>query len=282
MNNLKISVITVAYNSEVYLEKTIQSVTSQTYDNFEYIIVDGGSNDSTVDIIKKYNNKVDTWISESDNGIYNAMNKGIDLSSGEWIYFLNSGDTFTDINILSKISLFINSCKEDFSLIYGRLYLTNSKDVVVNIAGKSWIDTKKELKYKNSIPHQSVFVKRQNIIDVGKFDDSYRISGDYDLMLKMSAKYNVVFLDNLIVANMKIGGISSNPKNSLELLMEHRRAQKSNGYKYPDINWINAVARVYARKVVWHFVGESKGRVILDRANKLVGRVSYWSNDQSK
>ncbi|MEA1893278.1 MAG: glycosyltransferase [Campylobacterota bacterium] len=98
-----ISIVTVVFNGEKHLEQTIQSVVNQTYKNIEYIIIDGGSTDGTVDIIKKYEDKISYWVSEKDSGIYDAMNKGIDVANGEWINFMNAGDIFFDNNVLESV-----------------------------------------------------------------------------------------------------------------------------------------------------------------------------------
>ena len=118
MNLPTISIITVAYNASNTIETTILSVVNQTYPNIEYIIIDGGSTDGTIDIIKKYESKITKWISEPDKGIYDAMNKGINLARGEWINFMNCGDSFYENNTLQVISdTIINS--KDINVIYG-------------------------------------------------------------------------------------------------------------------------------------------------------------------
>lgn len=99
---MKLSVITVVYNGEAFLEDTIKSIINQTYENIEYIVIDGASTDGTLNIIKKYEDKIDYWVSESDLGIYDAMNKGIDVASGEFINFLNAGDRFVDEHVWKK------------------------------------------------------------------------------------------------------------------------------------------------------------------------------------
>ena len=119
-----ISVVTVVYNGEATLEQTILSVVSQTYENVEYIIVDGGSKDGTIDIIKKYECKIDYWQSEPDRGIYDAMNKGIGLAIGEWIYIIGADDFFVDENVINELSdLFIGS----YDVISGTVWAVNSK-----------------------------------------------------------------------------------------------------------------------------------------------------------
>jgi len=115
--NLKISIITVVYNSVSTLEQTILSVINQTYENIEYIIIDGGSTDGTLNIIKKYQDIINYWISEPDKGIYDAMNKGIERASGEWIQFLNSGDVFVSTEVLE--SVFKNDISDNIGILYG-------------------------------------------------------------------------------------------------------------------------------------------------------------------
>ena len=120
-----ISVITAVFNDKEHLEQTIKSVITQTYDNVEYIIIDGGSADGTLDIIRKYEHLIDYWISEPDEGIYDAMNKGIDLAAGEWINFMNAGDEFVDKNVIQDNLLLLNSNGTEF--IYSDTIFTNAK-----------------------------------------------------------------------------------------------------------------------------------------------------------
>ena len=116
-----ISVVTICYNAKNDLEKTILSVLSQTYQDIEYIIIDGGSTDGTVDIIHKYSERLFYWISEPDKGIYDAMNKGMDRATGSWINFMNAGDTFCDNEVIKNI--FGYNDLSDYSVFYGDCYV---------------------------------------------------------------------------------------------------------------------------------------------------------------
>ena len=115
----KISIVTVVYNGEETIEETILSVKNLSYSNVEYIIIDGGSTDETLNIIKKYEDKIDYWISEKDNGIYDAMNKGIKKATSEFVIFMNGGDTFFDENVLANIE---KDLTNDFDIYYGDNY----------------------------------------------------------------------------------------------------------------------------------------------------------------
>jgi glycosyltransferase involved in cell wall biosynthesis len=177
MNTPLISIITVVRNGVSTLEQTILSVINQTYKNIEYIIIDGGSTDGTVDIIKKYENHLACWVSEPDKGIYDAMNKGIDKATGEWINFMNSGDWFYSKSVLTDI--FNNKETVHSDVIYGSYYS--------NIYGKSKITHIKHSKINNikkKMPfcHQTAFTK-SNIITY--FDTRLKISADYDFFYKL-------------------------------------------------------------------------------------------------
>ena len=165
-----ITVVTVVRNGEKTLEETILSVINQTYANIEYIIIDGASTDSTLDIIKKYEDRIDYWMSEPDDGIYYAMNKGIDLATGEWINFMNSGDSFYSNTVLQNI--FENEYI-DADIIYG--------DTLCILSLGFFMKKAKPLDSILSIfpfGHQASFVKTKTMKEI-KFDESYKSSGDY-------------------------------------------------------------------------------------------------------
>jgi glycosyltransferase involved in cell wall biosynthesis len=165
-----VTVVTVVRNGEKTLEETILSVINQTYTNVEYIIVDGASNDCTLDIIRKYEDKIDYWISEPDKGIYNAMNKGIDLATGEWINFINAGDGYYSNTVLQNI---FETEEIDADIIYGdtlHVYVFDSfvlKAMPLN-----------SIFNKFPFGHPSSFV-RTKMIKMIKYDETYKCSGDY-------------------------------------------------------------------------------------------------------
>lgn len=170
-----ITIITVVYNCKEGLEKTIKSIIDQTYPYIEYIVIDGNSNEGTIDIIKKYQNKITYWISEPDEGIYDAMNKGIRLSTGDWINFMNAGDRFYDPNTLS--SLFIPVPKPSSEIIYGDTeFIYTFGKYIRKPASLTY------LKESMIFCHQSSFV-RTYLLKKREFNTKYKICADYDFFL---------------------------------------------------------------------------------------------------
>ena len=171
----KISVVTVTYNAEEFIEKSIKSVLTQTYENVEYIIVDGESSDGTLKIIDKYKDKIDILISEKDSGIYDAMNKGIIAATGEWVHFLNAGDTFSENNTLQTLSLHI----DDVDILYGDLYLVH-----INNTKRYLPSFGTEMIFENPpCWHQAMLINlayHKNTL----YDMRYLLASDYDFMLK--------------------------------------------------------------------------------------------------
>lgn len=199
---MKLSVITVVYNNVDYIEKTILNVLEikEKYKDVEYIIVDGGSTDGTLEIINRYNDKISFWISESDKGIYDAMNKGAFLAKGEWVNFMNAGDLFAnDIFILLNDVLVDNN----YDVIYG--------DVLIKKNGILSLDKAREihqLNYSLNFCHQSSFVRRELLIKY-PFSLNYKISSDYNLFLNLFIRgYNFYYF-NSPISIFEYGGISS-------------------------------------------------------------------------
>lgn len=195
-----VSVITVVLNGFKYLEQTIQSVLNQSYDNVEYIIIDGGSTDGTVDIIRKYEEAIDYWVIEPDEGLYDAMNKGIVLSTGKFLYFLGADDFL--FNVLDKIS---SNLTEDSKICYGNVLRGNN----------TIYDGKFNLYkiFKRNICHQAIFYPRNIFILKGNFNTRYNTVADYDLNLRCWADKKIVFEHcPLLIANYGDGGRSSQLK----------------------------------------------------------------------
>ena len=176
-----ITVVTVVYNDVKHIEDTILSVVNQTYPDIEYIIIDGGSTDGTVDIIRLYVDKIVNWISEPDQGVFDAMNKALKKATGDYIIFMNAGDSFADIDIVEKV---VDYMKENDAsdVYYGDVYRGNKRVDCI------WKDipfylSKKKIRGMN-ICHQSIFVKLL-IAKKYYFDTSYKFAADYNMMMQI-------------------------------------------------------------------------------------------------
>jgi len=201
----KFTIITVCYNIVSTIKRTCESIINQTFQDFEWIVVDGGSTDGTVDILKEYTARINILISEPDKGIYNAMNKGIKLATGEYINFMNGGDEFYEKRTLEKV--YNKGLKAD--IIYGDEQRINGDKTYIH---KNWEQlTKDILYYRHGISHQSTFT-RTIILQKYNFDENYIISADFDFFVKMFNKRYKFSKIPIIVNNFYIGGISSQNK----------------------------------------------------------------------
>ena len=232
---MKISIITICFNSQDSIKKTIESIKCQTYSDFEYIIIDGGSSDNTIDIIKQYN-FVDKFISESDKGIYEAFNKGINIASGEIIGFLNSDDTYYDENSLKNI---VDSFNKNTDCVFGDLIFTNKKNEVKRFwKGSEFVNGAFQ---KGWMPAHPTFYCRKLLYDkYGKFEESFKIAGDFELMLRFleKNKLNSKYISKTLV-NMKMGGKSSfGLINTCKILKEEFLAFKKNKISVNKIFYI--------------------------------------------
>lgn len=167
---MKVSVVTICYNAKTVIERTIQSVLNQTYSDIEYILIDGGSTDGTVEIIKKYSNRISFWVSEPDHGIYDAMNKGVMHATGEWIHFLNAGDVYHDHDVLEN---FVPKISTTTDIAYGdTLYVFSMTTKVRKALPLSNMDQLMPFGHPATLIRTSYH--QQHL-----FDTSYRSSGDY-------------------------------------------------------------------------------------------------------
>lgn len=202
-----LTIITASFNSEKTIAKTIESILKQTINCFEYIIIDGGSKDNTVSIIKSYEKKFINkqipfkWISEKDSGIYNALNKGIKLSKGKWISFLGSDDIYLN-NALELYEKHLLNISKKIDFIHSNVEVENGKQFAKNWSWKSF-------KRKMTIAHVGGFHNVKYFNENGLFNEKYKIAGDYELLLRAKENLKVSWLNNTTVI-MGDNGISNN------------------------------------------------------------------------
>ena len=203
----KISVITINYNNKNGLEKTLESVISQDYTEYEYIVIDGGSNDGSKEAIEFYAHKITYWVSETDQGIYNAMNKGIAASKGEYLIFINSGDEFYNPQSLTIFSKYIDNT----DIIYSNLEFVNQEKKTIQE-----YPAKVNLAFfmQSSLPHPATLIRKSAFELVGVYDENLKIVSDWKWFLLAIVKYQLSYkYINEIISTFYLDGISSQSAN---------------------------------------------------------------------
>lgn len=211
---VKFSIITVVKNNVFEIAKTINSLHSQQFKNFEHIIIDANSHDGTSQIIKKKINSKIKYYREPDAGIYDAINKGINFSRGQYVGILHAGDFFSSANILSEINRRIKK----YDIFFGNIIFFDKKINILRYWKKSLINLNLYNAYK--IPHTTMFIKRKAFQEVGSYNLNYRISSDTDFILRVCQKKYKVFYLNKVVVYMKSGGVSSSYKSFIQKARE--------------------------------------------------------------
>lgn len=222
MNNYSrsplVTIITVSYNSVDSIERTIKSVITQSYKNIEYIIIDGASSDGTVDIIRKYGSHIAYWVSENDNGIYFAMNKGIRQSHGEYIGIINSDDWYEPDALQNVVNCFNEN--RDIDVVDGIVRVFNG-NLPQFLKGNYFENLAFEMP-----PHPTCFIKREIYLKLGLYDETYKSAADYDFLLRCKLKGAKFLCLPHILANFQLGGMSS----SLTSVTETVRIEKKYGF----------------------------------------------------
>ena len=222
----KISIITVNYNNLAGLQKTMQSVASQTWQEFEYIIIDGGSTDGSLKYIESNAHLVHYWVSEPDRGVYHAMNKGIAKATGEYLLFLNSGDHFFSKEVLRKNEQAI--CNYDL-IYFNQLVVGEAKKFV-----KQYPATLSFAYFlKDNLPHQATFVKKEIFSKVGLFKEDFKIVADWKFFIDSICKYHASYryVDKTLIT-FYLGGISSNPESHKIIHEEKQQVLKADYQPY--------------------------------------------------
>lgn len=245
---MKISVITISFNSASTIRDTIESVLSQDYPDVEYIVVDGKSKDETVEILKSYGDKI-KWISEPDKGIYDAMSKGVKLATGDVVGIINSDDYYPDNQTLSRVAkAFENSAIE---AVYGDLQYVDFSDSSKVVRNWKSGEYNKENFLKGWMPpHPTFFLKKSVYDKYGYYDATFKSAGDYELMLRMLYRHNIKagYIPH-VQMKMRVGGVSNvSLKNRIRANKEDRRAWKINDLKP---RWYTLYAKPLSKIFQW-------------------------------
>jgi glycosyltransferase involved in cell wall biosynthesis len=272
-----ISVVIALLNGGATLRRALDSVVQQEYAERELIVMDGGSTDGSVDILRGYASSIAYWESQSDRGLYHAFNKALGRVRGEWIYFLGADDYLWDERVLSAMAPRLASAYPPHRVVYGRANFMSERGEILEVLGKPWEEFRRMFVQGFMIPHQAVFHHRSLFEVHGRFNETFRTSGDYEMLLRELKSGPALFVPEVVVAGYQFGGGSSAPRNTLVVLKERRRAWKLNGVKRVGLSWYVAEARALLRAALWAVLGERLAKRVLDMGRAVLGKPPLWT-----
>jgi glycosyltransferase involved in cell wall biosynthesis len=282
INNLpKITVIIAIYNGAKTLQRCLDSITAQTYDRTEIIIIDGASNDGSIEIIKANQQQIDYWESEKDRGIYHAFNKGILNATGDWIIFLGCDDYFWETTCLTKVAAELSQIDKLTKIAYGRVNLVSLENKILQTKSEPWSKCRQAyLHYDGGdIDHQGVFQHHSLFQESGLYDESFKICGDYELLLRELKLNEPYFLENIIISARQIGGTSLQPNNGLKTFRECQKARSKHGLN--NLRFLPQRLYIYwlqlTRKILLGTIGTKYLNIITDFYRKLTFRPAIWT-----
>lgn len=272
-----ISVIVASKNAAKTIQRCVDSFAAQDYPHRELIVMDGASQDGTREILEKNFDKISYWRSELDGGIYPAWNKALDQAKGEWICFLGADDFLWSPQTLGVVAPFLASSFPKYRVVYGRVAVVSSSSEVLQTVGDDWEKSSRLIQHELTIPHQGVFQHRSLFEDHGRFDESFRITGDYDFLLRELKDHPAYFIPGVTVAGMQIGGISSLLSNTLLNISELRRARRNNGLGSVSYPLLKREVRARVRKGLEKVLGRSITHWIADTYRVITGKRRIWT-----
>ncbi len=233
-NSPRFTIIVVVMNRDCVIQRCIDSVACQDYDNKELIIIDGASTDRTVEIIQENSSRIDCWLSERDRGIYHAMNKGVARSTGDWIMFLGADDFLMAPDVLRRVAERICVGRCETRLVYGRVAVVSDEGSALG----EWGDYNHQIW---GLPHQGTFHHRSFFETHGSFDESFKIAGDYELLLRELKSAKASYMPDMVIAGFSNGGVSTDLDTAPRYWLEYARAQKMNGIFPYSAGWIKCM-----------------------------------------
>ena len=239
-----ISIIIALRDRATTLQQCLDSVKQQSHVKRELIVIDAGSTDGSMEILQSNSDSISYWVSEPDNGIYSAWNKGLVRATGDWVCFLGADDYLWDHDVLARMATVLQNLEPEIQVCYGKAMLLQENGERLYAIGRPWPEVKSLFRQIMAVPHPGLMHRRTMFEHSGLFDESYRIAGDYELLLRELAQGEAVFVPDLIVCGMRQGGVSSSQTNGLLALKETRRAQLSHGIHTLGWTYLDALARI--------------------------------------
>ena len=273
-----ISIITSTYNAADALPYTMRSIAEQTSHDYEWIVVDGGSTDGTVELLKDYGALVSRWISEKDRGIYDAWNKASRLARGQWLIFLGAGDELASASVLGDVSEVLRSAYPAYEVVYGQLELISGKDrQPIERFVRPWDEIKGKWEFfKPYVPiHPETFQHRTLFEGGSPFDLRFRFCADAHFLLRAFQRKPPLYIP-VLIDRMMIGGVTTQPRNLLRIAKEGRMIGAELGFRPPPLyTALEAFKLVLKLSIAW--LPPAAFRVLMDCFRIAMGRKRRWS-----
>lgn len=271
-----ISIIVAVYNGADTLQRCLDSVKMQVYRSKELVVIDGASTDGSTAILEANAADIDYWESEPDRGIYHAWNKGLDRVGGDWIHFLGADDYFMDPGDLAQAAEGINGCGPDIRVVYGKEAVVSATGEVLEVRGDPWEKAGKNFIREMSIPHPVVFHRRDLFEEHGRFDESFKICADYELLLRELKSGKACLIPNVVKA-VTYGGASKRWDMIVSVAFETARAQRINGIFPYKPGWFWFCAKNVVKSRLARTIGDRLTRRLVDFYRLLTGRPRIWT-----
>ncbi len=269
----RITVIMAVYNGAATLARALESVISQTYPRTELIIMDGGSADGSVDILRAHSAQIAHWETQPDRGIYHAWNKALARARGDWVCFLGADDYFWTPDVLARLAPHLPAEDPPARIVYGQVAIVDDAGDVVRYEGRPWDEARGAFTSIMSIPHPGLLHHRSVFRERGGFDESFRIAADYDLLLRELPARPALFVPDVITVGVQRGGVSYSPAAMPQMLGELARVREKHGLPAPNLFHMTPTERnMRAAALLGRALGPQASQSALQSLRRLSGR----------
>ena len=273
-----ITIITATFNVVRSISETAESIRSQSYNNIEWVVIDGGSTDGTVEFLKQNEDVIGYWVSEADEGIYDAFNKGCNKATGDWVIFLGAGDKLFDVDVLKLIANRLAMVSDVTEIVYGKVAILGSNEKIVGIENSCLDKANSTWAERNpTMPHHQGVLHRKTLLSSDQpFDNNYSITADQKLVLGSFLRVPPVFID-IVISKAQLGGISSEPKFAFKAAIETIRVNLEIGCFYDNLPYQAWLLCKFSLKAGFAiFLPESASKRLIDKYRELTGRYKKW------
>lgn len=270
----RVTLIIAVYNAASTIARCLDSIAAQTCQSRELIVIDGGSTDGTVDILRRNADRFSYWISEPDAGVYSAWNKGLARAQGEWIGFIGADDYLWSPDALERLLCEGDRVCPRIRVIYGRVGFVSPSGELIETFGQPWEEIRDEFRDRMALPHPAVLCHRSLFAEHGCFDESFRISGDYEWLLRELKECEAKFIDGPIAVGMQTGGLSSQARRGMQIFLETARAQAKHGLRPGRVVWAWTGLKACVRTSMSLAFGEWFAGRLMNQLRRLRARFS--------